>query len=273
MSRYSIPYHEPWMDVPDYPDPLDYKSQVALDVCFDFIAIVYPDGTWESTDPLRCYADNPDRSDGEWIDDETEAMIDNRDNVADLVDEFISPAIDCPPGRYRLQGEVVLYYNLTVPYYEPSHPEYGEPNDYLPDSAESEFDTQSSKLADIKIIPLGESEIIDSATDTSSELDDTVNQIKGELEARIFKVLTSSRWNISPEIAKYMYEIDVEYTNRDEVVLEVRIDSDEFNLVASLINQMDRVVQYWDSESNFEATAHSTLTAYLSIPAIEKMIR
>lgn len=100
-------------DPPEYDEPDEISSLAEVEIEIDAEVEVASDGEFIFVDEEVPWAFNPDDNSGDWYDEATGAYLGDGADMADRVQDVISPRIPAKPGTYHVTGIVLLVFNIS----------------------------------------------------------------------------------------------------------------------------------------------------------------
>lgn len=138
-------------DPPEYDEPNEideYTSEIEIEIDADIE--VDTDSSFYFIDETVPWAYNPDSNSGDW-EDENGVLLAFGDDAADYVQDVIAPRIPAKPGKYHLNGVVLLAFRvsggLSYNFGSRRDPDYQD--NY--EDAQAKFDFNESRVESLNI--------------------------------------------------------------------------------------------------------------------------
>lgn len=143
-----VPYHEPWMDVPeDKSIELDDITQ-DIEIDFEDVIVVQSNGDWDYEDNTCPWADNPDNESGDWtVEDDSKIILDDSNGVVEKLYDLLEKHIPGTAGKYKISGTAHLRYIATnISSYRTEWGEDDYEDDIIYEGIEIEYDSKNSAI-------------------------------------------------------------------------------------------------------------------------------
>lgn len=151
---YDVP--ERPLDPPEYDDPVEEDPiQEICEFSFDAVVILDKDGGWDYENNDYSFAANPDDKHGDWYTYEDHIYLTDQTGMVEDLDDLIEPMMPAGPGKYRIQGDATMVFDVDNLYaYYDYYRDGSYDKELLKDDAEVTFNYQESKVENFKFIEL-----------------------------------------------------------------------------------------------------------------------
>lgn len=151
---YDVP--ERPLDPPEYDDPVEEDPiQEICEFSFDVVVILDKDGGWDYENNDYSFAANPDDKQGDWYTYEDHIYLTDQTGMVEDLDDLIEPMMPAGPGKYRIQGDATMVFDVDNLYaYYDYYRDGSYDKELLKDDAEVTFNYQESKVENFKFIEL-----------------------------------------------------------------------------------------------------------------------
>ena len=151
---YDVP--ERPLDPPEYDDPVEEDPiQEICEFSFDVVVILDKDGGWDYENNDYSFAANPDDKHGDWYTYEDHIYLTDQTGMVEDLDDLIEPMMPAGPGKYRIQGDATMVFDVDNLYaYYDYYRDGSYDRELLKDDAEVTFNYQESKVENFKFTEL-----------------------------------------------------------------------------------------------------------------------
>lgn len=151
---YDVP--ERPLDPPEYDDPVEEDPiQEICEFSFDAVVILDKDGGWDYENNDYSFAANPDDKHGDWYTYEDHIYLTDQTGMVEDLDDLIEPMMPAGPGKYRIQGDATMVFDVDNLYaYYDYYRDGSYDRELLKDDAEVTFNYQESKVENFKFTEL-----------------------------------------------------------------------------------------------------------------------
>lgn len=151
---YDVP--ERPLDPPEYDDPIEEDPiQEICEFSFDVVVILDKDGGWDYENNDYSFAANPDDKHGDWYTYEDHIYLTDQTGMVEDLDDLIEPMMPAGPGKYRIQGDATMVFDVDNLYaYYDYYRDGSYDRELLKDDAEVTFNYQESKVENFKFTEL-----------------------------------------------------------------------------------------------------------------------
>lgn len=204
-NRNDIPGYDKWKTTPPEEKELfqEDTSEEYVETHLDAVILMDEDGSWTYEDETYPWAKSEEDEEGNWYANEhSNVRIADPIDVVEKVDELLVSLLPEDPGRYHIEGNVILTFNLSGVEYDETFHGWSEDEgnivdrDYYTDDAEVEFNSEKSSIEHFQWKMVGPGEEVDvQAQEDITAMKDIKYGIKYQMNDKSFD-----------EICDYLYD-------------------------------------------------------------------